>query len=293
MVEQIDTLAVVGVGLIGASVGLAARERGLARRVLGVGRRPDTLDRAHRRGAIDEAVDLPAAARRADVLVFCTPVDRIAGQVLEAAPLCRRGALLTDAGSTKAELVAAVEAGLPERVAFVGGHPLAGSEKSGPNHARADLFAGRVVVLTPTPQTPRSALERAQAFWEALGARVLVMAPDDHDRALALTSHLPHLTAAALAGVVPTGLHGLTAGGFRDTTRIAAGEPELWAPILLQNRPGLLAALDRLTDRLRDFRGAIAVGDGDALRRLLGEAKAARDALANGDESGWPTMDGS
>jgi prephenate dehydrogenase len=281
MTEQFDTLAVVGVGLIGSSVGLAARQRGRARRVLGVGRQPATLERARERGAIDEAVDLPTAARRADALVFCTPVDRIAAQVMEAAPLCRRGALLTDAGSTKAELIAAIEEGLPDRVAFVGGHPLAGSEKSGPDHAHPDLFEGRVVVLTPTPQTRPSALDQVLIFWEGLGARVRLMTPEDHDRALALTSHLPHLTAAALAGVVPPELYELTAGGFRDTTRVAGGEPEVWTAIFQRNRAAVLAALGHLTDRLAEFRAALESGDAAALGGLLSQAKGFRDALGS------------
>jgi prephenate dehydrogenase len=281
MPAQCDTLAIVGVGLIGASVGLAARRRGRVRHVLGVGRKPATLERARACGAIDEAADLPAAARRADVVVFCTPVDRIAAQVLQAAPLCRPGTLLTDAGSTKAEIVAAVEGNLAEGVAFVGGHPLAGSEKTGPDHARADLFEGRVVVLTPTPRTGPAALARTQAFWEGLGARVRTMTPEDHDRALALTSHLPHLTAAALAGVVPPDLFDLTAGGFRDTTRIAAGDPDLWTAIFLQNRGAVIAALERLTGRLGEFRAALAAGDGPAIGRLLAQAKRVRDALGS------------
>ena len=276
------TLTVVGVGLIGGSIGLAARRRGLAEHVLGAGRQQATLDRARDLGAIDEAcLDLADAVRRADVAVFCTPVDLIAEQVLVSAPGCRPGTLLTDAGSTKGAIVGALDGKLPPGVAFVGSHPLAGSEKRGPEHARADLFDGRVTVVTPTPKTDRAAVERACAFWQALGSRVVVMPPDDHDRALAVTSHLPHLVASALAGVLPDGLRALTATGFRDTTRVAAGDPSLWTGIFLQNRAALAEAVGALQSRLIEFKTALMAQDKAAIDALLAQAKRNRDALGN------------
>jgi prephenate dehydrogenase len=279
---KIDTLTIVGVGLIGGSVGLAARQRGLAGRVVGAGRQQATLNEALRLGAIDEgSLDVTGAVRRAQVAVFCTPVDRIAGQVLEAAPGCAPGTLLTDAGSTKQAIVAAIEGRLPAGVAFVGSHPLAGSEKRGPAHARADLFAGRLTVVTRTPRTDPAALERTCAFWQALGSRVKVMGLLEHDEALALTSHLPHLVAAALVGVLPPEWHELTATGFRDCTRVAAGDPELWSAIFLQNRPALLDAVHLLQSRLIEFSRALRPGDRPALDALLTQAKKARDALGN------------
>jgi prephenate dehydrogenase len=213
-------------------------------------------------------------------MVFCTPVDRLAADVLAAAPHCRPGTLLTDAGSTKAALVRAVDGRLPPGVAFVGSHPLAGSEKQGPTHADPDLYAGRLVVVTPTASTEDTALSRTCDFWRALGARVKLLGPEEHDRALALTSHLPHLVAAALAGVLPPELAELTATGFRDTTRVAAGEPGLWTAIFRANRDGVLAALDRLDARLEEFRRALEADDGAALDRLLAEGKRVRDGLA-------------
>lgn len=279
---KLQTLTIVGVGLIGGSVGLAARRRGLARHVVGVGRSADSLARARAAGAIDEAaLDLPAAVRRADVAVFCTPVDRIAGQVLASAPGCAPGTLLTDAGSTKATIVARLDGRLPDGVSFVGSHPLAGSEKRGPEHADADLFQGRLTVLTPGPHTDPAAVERTAAFWQALGSRARLMPPEEHDRALALTSHLPHLTAAALAGLLPDALRELTATGFRDTTRVAAGDPTLWSAIFAQNRDAVLQALARLTDRLGAFRTALEAGDWTTLDTLLAEAKKVRDALGS------------
>jgi prephenate dehydrogenase len=279
---KIQTLTIVGVGLIGGSVGLAARRRGLAAHVVGAGRQQASLDRARAVGAIDEAVlDLAAAVRRADVAVFCTPVDRIAEQVLAAAPGCNPGTLLTDAGSTKAAIVARLDGRLPDGVAFVGSHPLAGSEKRGPEHADADLFHGRLTVVTPGPHTDPAAVERAAAFWQALGSRVRLMPPEEHDRAVALTSHLPHLLASALAGILPAELHELTATGFRDTTRVAGGDPALWAAIFCHNRGAVLQALGRLTARLDEFRAALEAGDRPTLDTLLNQAKKVRDALGS------------
>lgn len=279
---RIHTLAIVGVGLIGGSIGLAAKARGLAGRVIGAGRNRDSLDRAVARGAVDEGLlDIASAVRQADVAVFCTPVDRIVEQVLAAAPGCAKEALLTDAGSTKAAIVHSLETRMPPGVAFVGSHPLAGSEKRGPEHADANLFQGRLTVVTRTAHTPTAALERAAAFWQALGSRVRVMTPEEHDRALAVTSHLPHLAAAALAGVLPAELYELAASGFRDTTRVAAGDPALWRGIFAQNRDAVLDALRRLTEQLGRFREALAAGDDAALDALLSHAKKVRDALGN------------
>lgn len=274
---HIDTLAIVGVGLIGGSVGLAARRRGVARHVLGAGRQRDSLDRAVALGALDEGfLDPVQATRRADFVLFCTPVDLIADQALAMAPHCSPGTLLTDAGSTKAEIVRRVEG-----LNFVGGHPLAGSEKRGCEHADADLFQDRVTILTPTNRTDPDALERTGLFWEALGARVRLMPPEDHDKALALTSHLPHLVAAALAGILPPQLHELTATGFRDTTRIAAGDPALWSAILLQNRMALIEAVGWMQDRVVRFKQALLAADRAGLDTLLTEAKRSRDALGS------------
>ena len=177
---EFDTLAIVGVGLIGGSIGLAAHRRGLAQHILGVGRNPVNLERARALGIIDEAIlDAPAAYGRSDLIVFCTPVDQIAAQVLAAASYCRPGTLLTDAGSTKAAIVHAIDGKLPSGVAFVGSHPLAGSEKTGPEHATADLFQGRLVVVTPTAHSDAKAIPRIAGFWRGLGAP---SPPDDPDR---------------------------------------------------------------------------------------------------------------
>jgi prephenate dehydrogenase len=218
-------------------------------------------------------------------VVFCTPVERIAEQVLASAPGCAPGTLLTDAGSTKAAIVRGVEGRLPPGVAFVGSHPLAGSEKRGPEHADADLFRERLTVVTQTPATDVAALERTAAFWRSLGSRVRVMNPEEHDRALAMTSHLPHLLASALAGILPPELYDLTATGFRDTTRIAAGDPSIWTGIFTQNRTAVLDALQPLLERVDRFRQALEAGDAAILDGLLAQAKKVRDALGSGDSA--------
>ncbi len=278
----LDTLTIVGVGLIGGSIGLAAKRRGLARRVLGAGRQQSSLDEALAVGAIDEGfLDAAAAVHQADLTVFCTPVDRIAEQIIALAPGCKAGALLTDAGSTKSAIVRAVEGRLPRGVAFVGSHPLAGSEKRGPQHADAGLFQDRLTVVTPAPGGDPQAVERTVSFWQALGSRVKRMAPEEHDRALAMTSHLPHLLASALAGILPVELHELTATGFRDTTRVAAGDPVLWTGIFLQNRAAMLDAVGLMQERLLAFETALKTHDRAALDDLLDQGKRTRDALGS------------
>jgi prephenate dehydrogenase len=262
-------------------VARAVRTRLLAGRIVGVDHDPGRCAEALARGLVDEAVPDVAAVPWGEVGlgVFCTPVDQIAAGVLQAAPACRHGTVLTDVGSTKAAIVAAVEQGLPAHAAFVGSHPLAGSDRSGPAHASELLFRDRVVVVTPTGRTPGEALERVCGFWTALGATVRHMDPAEHDRAVALTSHLPHLVASALAGILPDALRGLTATGFRDATRLAAGDPRLWEAIFLQNRPALLEVIGRLQDRVVEFKKALQTGDRSALLTLLAEGCANRTAL--------------
>lgn len=279
MQVPINTVAIVGVGLIGGSIGLALKRRGLAKRVRGIGRTAAKLEQAVALGTLDEFHLDWSGVRDVDVVVFCTPVNRIAEQMKEAADHASAGTLFTDAGSTKRDIVQAAEASLPSAVRFVGAHPLAGSEKKGAEFANADLFVERWTVLTPTEKTPVSAVEDARDFWQRLGARVRLMSPEDHDRALALTSHLPHLVAAALAGILPENLRELTATGFRDTTRIAGGDPEVWAPIFQHNRAAVLAALVQLVDRLDKFRQALASNETGTIDQLLAQGKRVRDAL--------------
>ncbi len=275
-----DTVAIVGVGLIGGSIGLALRERKLARRVIGIGRRRESLEKAMARGCVDEiSTSIAEGVKLASLVVVCTPVESIAEHVHEAGRHCPQGCLITDAGSTKAEIVGAARS--LKRAQFVGSHPLAGSEKSGSEAASAELFEGRVVVVTETEHSEAAAVGAIEKFWQSLGARVLRMNPENHDAALAHTSHLPHLIASALAAATPEQLLPLTATGWQDTTRIAAGDAELWRQIFLANGASTLKALADFETVLARFRAALESTDGTLLAELLAEGKRRRDAVGN------------
>lgn len=277
-----ETVAIVGVGLIGGSVGRGLLERGLARRVIGIGRNAARLKNAKKLGAIsDSSLDLARGVAEANVVVLCTPVELIAEQAIEAVHHAPAHALVTDAGSTKQRIVAEVEKKLRGRGHFVGSHPMAGSEKAGVAESRADLFAGKAVIVTPTKRTVPADAEAVGEFWASLGARVLMMSPDEHDRAVAATSHLPHLLASVLAAVTRQEDAPLIATGWLDTTRVAAGDAELWRQIFAANDKHLLAALTRFEKQLTAARRALEQGDGARLTKLLAQGKAVRDALGN------------
>jgi len=280
----IQQLAIVGVGLLGGSVAKAARAGGLARRIIGVGRDAERLRPAVDDGTLDAAVtDLAAGVREADFVLLAAPVLAIEGlleRVWRAAP---DGALITDVGSTKRNIVRAAERLAATRsLRFVGSHPLAGSEQAGYSVARADLFRGATVVVTPTEATELGALKKTTEFWEALGARVSSLDPETHDRTVAAISHLPHLIACALvdgaARVEPSALE-LAARGFRDTTRIAAGDPDMWTEIFLANRDALSATVEAFREALADLQRAIDAGQADALRAVLARIKATREQV--------------
>ena len=275
------TVAIIGVGLIGGSVGLALRARRLAARVIGVGRSAASLAEAKRLGAVTETTtDLSGAAAEADIVVVATGVASIPGLLDAADAAVRPGTLLTDAGSTKASIVAAWDKRRrTRRGRFVGAHPIAGSHRRGPAAAAADLFAGRVTVVTPGKSTPAADSEAIGEFWAALGSTVFMMPPKDHDRLLAATSHAPHMIAAALAAATPPEAMQLTAGGWRDTTRIAAGDPDLWADILLDNAPFVAKALSRVAAATEKMLAALEKGDRRKLVALLAAAKEHRDAV--------------
>lgn len=278
-------VVIVGPGLLGASVGLGLRQRGLADRIVGVARRTSTLDAAVLRGAIDEGThDVEGATVGASLVVICTPVEQIAEQARRCAAAAPADVVLTDVGSTKERLVGEL-AGLTR--AFIGSHPLAGGDQTGPEHADADLFVGRKVVVTPFPnqcvaqQGAPTPLSLVIAFWESLGARVLTMDAALHDRLLAHSSHLPHIAAAAVAAATPDEALPLTATGWGDTTRVAKGDVELWRQILLDNRAHVLRSLDKLVQVLADYREAIDRADGARLVELLEAGKRNRDAVGN------------
>jgi prephenate dehydrogenase len=277
-----NKVAIVGVGLIGGSIGLALRERKLAANVVGIGRRAAGLKKAKELGAVTStALKVEQGVAEAEIVVVCTPVGDIADHALQVASARGDQTLITDAGSTKGAIVSKVQEALPPGGRFVGSHPLAGSEKSGVAFARADLFEGRVVVVTPSKKNSADDVQATGDFWSSLGATVLMMSPEAHDKALAGTSHVPHLIAAAAAASTEKSDLPLAASGWRDLTRIAAGDPELWTQILLENQAYALKSLGRFEKTVAAFRTALERGDRRKLLQLLTEGKSIRDALGN------------
>jgi prephenate dehydrogenase len=274
---RLQSVTIVGVGLIGGSIGMALRARGLAQRVVGLGRDADRLAVAQRMSAIDVAeTDEARAFADASVVVACTPVNQIAAALKRAAQLSPADALLTDAGSTKAAIASELALEPPTRHRFIGAHPIAGAEFSGVEHARADLFQGSVCVLTPTEYTDVRHLRRAEEFWASIGCRILCLTPDDHDQALARSSHLPHIVASAIARDLPPRWHALAGGGFRDTTRVAASQTELWTAIFLENQKPILEALVTLQESLEGLRAALERADAEAIANWWEQGRAAR-----------------
>jgi len=279
---QWETVAIVGVGLIGGSLGLALRRRKLAKRVIGIARRESSAKRAVECGTVHRCgTELSSGVAKAEVVVVCTPVESIVPTVKRLAPFTPADVIVTDAGSTKKQIVSELGSSKINRT-FIGSHPMAGSEKMGPEFADKNLFDGRTVVLTPTRKTPEDAQQRLQAFWESVGAEVVITTPSMHDQAVAATSHVPHLLASILSAATPVGKwKELIASGWRDTTRIASGDPEIWRQIVSQNREFILNRLLDLEQRLADCRQAIAEGDDRELTRILKAGKRNRDALGS------------
>jgi len=283
---RFERVAVIGVGLIGGSFALALKSANACGRVVGIGRGAANLRLALDRGLIDS---IGADASDADLVLVATPVAQFPQVLSSLAPRLKPSAIVTDAGSTKRDVVAAARAALGAKISqFVPAHPIAGAEKSGAAAASADLFRGKRVVLTPLPENSTASLEAIEAAWSACGARVGRMSPEEHDAVFAAVSHLPHLLAYALvhefAGRGNSAqLFGYAAGGFRDFTRIASSHPEMWRDICVANREPLLAELDRFADKLRALRPLLERGDGAALEKLFAEARAARERWLSGE----------
>lgn len=283
---MIHRLAVVGVGLLGGSVARAARVRGLAQEIVGIGRDPGRLEPALRDGVLTRATaDLAAGVGDADLVLLAAPVavnERLLPEVWAAAA---PEAVITDVGSTKTGIVALARRLHADRPrAFVGSHPMAGSEQSGYAAARADLFQGATVVVTPTEATEPRALKAVVGFWEALGAgRVVTLDADTHDRLVGAASHLPHLVACALVAAVERwepAAFDLAARGFRDTTRVAAGDPEMWRDIFLANREAVIAGARAFARALEELAALVERGDGPALQAALARIRERRERLA-------------
>ena len=283
MTAQWDTVTIVGVGLIGGSAGLALAKRGAVKKIIGVGRSDSSLKAAKEIGAISEGTtNICEGVANADFVLVATRVSVIRNQLEEIDACIRPGTPITDAGSTKQSIVDGWEQSRSSRKGrFVGSHPLAGSHQRGPQAADASLFEDKLTVLTPVESTPTTDTESISAFWQLIGAQVCHLSPSEHDRLLASASHAPHVVAAALATATPRETHRFTAGGWRDTTRIAAGDPDLWADILLDNAKAVTTQIENFSQASDQLRLAIEEGDRPTLIKLLTLAKESRDALGS------------
>jgi prephenate dehydrogenase len=286
MPDPLERVAVIGTGLIGGSLSLAMKTRGLAARICGYDLHPENSRLALDRGAIDEAAETPAAAvAGADLTIIAIPVGSIPGMLSEIAAHLRPGSIVTDVGSTKAAIVQAADDLLPEGVSFVGGHPMAGSELDGVAAADADLFANACYVLTPARRCSPDAFEFLYNLLRGIGALVVAMAPEQHDRAVGMVSHLPHALSLGLMNLAlrkqteTANLFYLAAGGFRDMTRIASSNPAIWLDILTENRVALTALIDDYVAELGCLRGMIEEGDAEQLRGYMHSAREGRRGL--------------
>lgn len=277
-------ITLVGVGLLGGSLGLAVKQRKLAASVAGFVRRASSIAECEHVGAVDVAtLDLREAVTGAELIVLSTPIAQMRGLVDQMVPALQPGAVVTDVGSVKGSVVRDLESIVAKAGAhFVGSHPMAGSERTGVSAASPDLFVNAVCVVTPTRKSNRAAVRKVEQFWKSLGARLLRLTPGEHDQLVSRSSHLPHVVAAELANFVLSPKHPneqklLCANGFRDTTRIASGSPEMWRDIALANRENLSRALSIFMDELEDFRQALKDGNEEVIARFFESARRRRD----------------
>jgi prephenate dehydrogenase len=281
MSQQINKVTIIGVGLIGGSLGLALKEKKIAKRVIGVGRREESLKIARERNEVDEVTtDLVSGVKDADLVVLATPLELTVETFKKIIPHLKEGCVVTDVGSVKGPILKRIDHPL-----FIGGHPLAGSEKRGPQAARAALFKEATVVLTPIEKTDEKALALVKGTWQDLGAKVLFLSPEIHDELVAFTSHLPHILATSLTNLIAElaekeeRVLSLMGEGFRDTTRIAASPPNMWKEICFTNREEVSKAIKRFKEILSEMEEALAKEEGDNLLHKFEKAKETRDKL--------------
>lgn len=280
-------MALIGIGLLGSSIALAARQHGVVEQIAVHTRSKDTLDRAEELGLGDTYhQDVTECVADADLVIVCTPVGVCEVIAKTIADHLKPGAVVTDVGSVKSSIVKQMAPHLPKHVHFIPGHPIAGTENSGPDAGFAELFIGRWCVLTPDEAVDKEAVAKLQAFWEALGSNVELMDAEHHDQVLAITSHLPHLiaynivgTAADLEMVRDSEVIKYSAGGFRDFTRLAASDPTMWRDVFLHNKEAALEMLGRFTEDLTALQRAIRWGDGDALFDLFSRTRSIRRSI--------------
>ena len=282
-----DRVALIGIGLIGSSLARVLRRDSPATTIVACARRAETLAAVRQLDLADETTDDPTrAAEGADLVVIATPLSAYAEIGRRIAPALRRGAILTDVGSVKEAVIRDLQPSLPEGVHFVPGHPVAGTEHSGPEAGFAELFRGRWCILTPLPETAPEAVTAVTRMWEQAGMRVVTMSADHHDRVLAVTSHLPHLIAYTIVGTatdledsLKSEVIEFSASGFRDFTRIAASDPVMWRDVFLNNREAVLEILQRFTEDLTALQRAIRWGEGDKLQDLFTRTRAIRRSI--------------
>ncbi|MDO8734003.1 MAG: prephenate dehydrogenase [Elusimicrobiota bacterium] len=277
-------VSIIGVGLIGGSIGLALKKSELKiKKVIGIGRNLKRLKLAKKIGAVDEiTIDIKEGVKDADIVFVCLPVGLIAETVKNVLPICKKGAIITDVGSVKAPIIKEVEKFLSTPYSllatpcFIGGHPIAGSEKTSVKYASKDLFKNAVVVLTPTKKTDKKSLDIVKKLWEKMKAKVKIMSPIRHDKILSMTSHLPHAVAFALVNSADN--FEFAGNGFKDTTRIASSDPEMWADIIFNNRTNVRQAIKRIKFELEKIEKAKTK---EELAKILRKAKEKRDYYVN------------
>jgi prephenate dehydrogenase len=277
--RRFEVVTIIGVGLLGGSLALALKARGLVGTVRGVGHRRSSLAVAESKGAIDESfLDVGEAVRGAELIVVCTPAGLVVDKLDEIRSSCPPEAVVTDVASTKAVICAHAEHTWPRPLRFVGSHPMAGSDKFGPEHADPDLYCGSVTVISVSNHAAPEALDIVRAFWTEVGARIVELDPILHDALVARTSHVPHIMAACLAELAARAGHvePVVGQGFRDMTRVAASRPELWRDICLTNRDAILESLDALEELLDEVRSMVAEGAGPGLEEFFRCAGLAR-----------------
>lgn len=282
---KVNKITIIGVGLIGGSIGLAVKKRRLAKEVIGVFRRASTLKRALRHKAVDRGtMSVKDGVRDADIIILATPVHSIPALAREVIKYSKKGAVITDAGSTKKWIVDKIDkmAGRSKGIFFVGSHPMAGSEHAGVEYAKTDLFENSPCIVTKTDKTDRKALGAVVNFWKGLGLKVAVMTPVSHDRSVSLISHLPHLVAFSLAGAVPVKDLVYAAEGFKDTTRVALSDARLWADIFLSNRKEILKSARIFERYYKKIIKALSKERYSEVVRLLEEAGSKRSKFTYG-----------
>lgn len=294
-----DRVALIGLGLIGSSLGHAMKRAGLAGEIVGSARSETTRARSLEIGFIERAEASAAeAVKGADLVVLCTPVGAVGAVAQEIGPHLAKGAILTDVGSVKASLIEDVGPHVPEGVHFIPGHPIAGTEQSGPDAGFPELFDGRWCILTPLEGNDPEMVTKLSRFWEGCGSKIDIMDAKHHDLVLAITSHLPHLIAYNIVGtaddletVTKSEVIKYSAGGFRDFTRLAASDPTMWRDVCLNNRDAILEMFGRFSEDLAAMQRAIRWGDGDALFDLFTRTRDIRRSIVDaGQESAAPNF---